>query len=127
MTTEKIAEFAGKLEAEKALIESELQSVGRRNPDVAGDWEAQPKDTDTASTEPDEKADKFEEFEENLSITENLEARLRAVIRAQGKIAEGGYGGCEVCGAEIEEARLDANPAARTCKAHMDEEKDLSL
>jgi RNA polymerase-binding transcription factor DksA len=32
---------------------------------------------------------------------------------------EGKYGICKVCGEEIEEARLEANPAAETCKAHL--------
>ena len=62
MTTENIAHFKKLLEDELVLVEGELATVGRRNPDQAGDWEAQPKDTDAASTEPDEKADKFEEY-----------------------------------------------------------------
>jgi RNA polymerase-binding transcription factor DksA len=35
------------------------------------------------------------------------------------QIEKGAYGTCVVCGAEIEKERLDANPAAQTCKLHM--------
>jgi RNA polymerase-binding transcription factor DksA len=31
----------------------------------------------------------------------------------------GSYGKCEVCGKAIEADRLEANPAAPTCKEHM--------
>ncbi len=119
MNEEKLNHFKQKLEDESKLIERELETVGRRNPDRPGDWEAQPKDTDTASTEPDEKADKFEEFEENLSITAELELRLREVNGALSKFKKGSYGVCEIGDHEIEEDRLEANPAARTCKTHL--------
>ena len=35
------------------------------------------------------------------------------------RIEKGTYGICEVGNEEIEEDRLNANPAARTCKAHL--------
>jgi hypothetical protein len=35
------------------------------------------------------------------------------------KIDENKYGLCEVCGKEIENDRLEANPSAKTCKEHM--------
>ncbi|MCA9353454.1 TraR/DksA C4-type zinc finger protein [Candidatus Nomurabacteria bacterium] len=35
------------------------------------------------------------------------------------RIENGTYGTCSVCGEKIEEDRLGANPAADTCKAHM--------
>jgi RNA polymerase-binding transcription factor DksA len=50
---------------------------------------------------------------------------LNTVVHALGKIEAGTYGVCEVSGMDIEEDRLEANPAARTCKAHMAEEATL--
>jgi RNA polymerase-binding transcription factor DksA len=48
-----------------------------------------------------------------------LEGRRTDVKEALDKIEEGRFGICEECGEKIEEDRLEANPSARTCKAHM--------
>ena len=110
--------FQKKLGAEKELVEKELATVGRRNPQNAGDWEATPS-TDDRPAERDEVADKLESFEENTAIVRQLEARLAEVKGALERIEAGTYGTCSVCGKEIEMERLEANPAATTCKAHM--------
>ena len=52
-------------------------------------------------------------------MTTTLQARLTDVNVALGKIENGTYGICEVSGEPIEADRLEANPAARTNKAHM--------
>ena len=49
------------------------------------------------------------------------------IKRALKKIKDDEYGKCELCGEDIEEDRLEANPAARTCKKHMGEEAKLPL
>ena len=67
-----------------------------------------------------ERADRFEEFEENSAIMVPLKARLDEVNNALGRIEEGTYGTCSVCANPIEEDRLNANPAASTCIAHME-------
>jgi RNA polymerase-binding transcription factor DksA len=64
-------------------------------------------------------ADKAENYEERTAMLNTLEARLVDVNLALQKISDGNYGKCEVSGEMIEEDRLMANPAARTCKAHM--------
>jgi RNA polymerase-binding transcription factor DksA len=46
-------------------------------------------------------------------------ARLTDVKDALAKIDAGTYGICETSGEPIEEARLRANPAARTCMHHI--------
>ena len=38
----------------------------------------------------------------------------------------GTYGSCEISGEAIEVERLEANPAARTCKAHIEREAELA-
>lgn len=108
-----------RLEKERALVESELSTVGRKNPKIEGDWEATPGELDASATESDELADKIENFEENTAILKELEIRLGDINLAIEKIDKGTYGVCEECGAEIEEERLEANPSARTCKEHM--------
>ena len=110
--------FKKKLLEEKELVEKELETVGRRNPDNAADWE--PVATaEEIPAERDEVADKLESFEENVAIVRQLESRLGEINVALNKIKNGTYGTCSVCGKEIETERLEANPAATTCKAHL--------
>jgi len=108
-----------KLETELSLLEKELLSVGRKNPSNQGDWEAVPPSMDTVSADENEVADTIEEFEGNSAILKQLEIRYNEIKQALERIEKGTYGKCEVCGKEIEEDRLNANPAAKTCKEHM--------
>ncbi len=55
------------------------------------------------------------EREKDLSIIERVEAELADVEHALRRLDEGTYGRCEACGRPIDEARLDAIPAARLC------------
>lgn len=117
MTTN-IAHFKNLLETELATLENELATVGRKNPDRTGEWEAvEAEDIDPA--EDAETAESIEVFDNNKAIVDQLDTRRNEVKNALGRINEGKYGTCEVCGADIEEDRLNANPAATTCKAHM--------
>ena len=113
-----IQQMKDRLLGEKATVEAELSTVGRKTA-TPGDWEGTPGATDPTATEPDEIADKIENFEENTAIVKELEIRLGDINAALAKIDAGTYGTCEVDGSPIEMDRLEANPAARTCKAHM--------
>ncbi len=106
------------LEAEKIKLESELSSIGRRNPSNPNDWEAVPQETEP-EPDPNDVADKIEGYEENTAILKDLEIRYNDVLSALARIEKGTYGTCEVSGEAIETDRLNADPAARTCKAHM--------
>jgi len=113
--------FKEKLESEKALIESELEKVGRINPDNPSDWEAiPPADRDTSMADDNTMADAIEGYESNVAMVKTLEARYNDIKSGLDKIKHGVYGTCQVCKKEIESDRLDANPSARTCKEHMD-------
>ena len=46
------------------------------------------------------------------------EAELADVEHALGRLDEGTYASCEVCGDPIGDDRLRARPAARTCARH---------
>lgn len=108
--------FKTKLLAEKAKLQSELGDIGSNKND--DNWDA--KNTIDADTADDtEVADKFEELEINEGIVSTLEIQLKDVDDALDKIESGSYGKCETCNEQIEEDRLEANPSARTCKAHM--------
>lgn len=69
-------------------------------------------------TEDSENAQESEKFGNDLSITEDLDARLLKVEAALKRIEDNTYGKCQVGGEEIDEARLQAEPAAVTCVAH---------
>lgn len=51
----------------------------------------------------------------NVSVHERLLTVLADVRRAQEKLAEGTYGRCDSCGAEIGAPRLEARPWAVRC------------
>ncbi len=95
-----------------------MGSVGRKNPSVPDDWEPVPSETGTEADLADQ-ADVVMSRESNIAILSDLEARYDTVLAALARIEKKTFGKCEVCGKEIEEARLGANPTATTCIAHL--------
>jgi RNA polymerase-binding transcription factor DksA len=106
------------LEEEKAKLLKELATIGQKNPSNSSDWQATPTNLDSDSADENETADIIEEFEGNSAILKQLETQLLIVEGALGKIEIGTYGKCNVCGQEISEERLNANPASLTCIEH---------
>jgi len=112
--------FKDKLQTELSLVEKELNTVGEINPDNKKDWEAvSPKNFETDNADENETADKIEEYEENTAVLKDLEIRFNEIKAALDKISADNYGICEIGGEPIEKDRLEANPAARTCKMHI--------
>lgn len=111
--------YKQKLLEEKVRLEKELATIGQINPDNPEDWEAIPTDPGSRESDPNDRADAIEDFETNTGILKQLEIQLDDVKDALVKIEKGTYGICEVSGEKIEEGRLNANPAARTCVEHM--------
>ncbi len=111
--------FKGKLEEEKIILEEELGRLGVQDP-ITGDWGARIKDEENEPN-PDsiDAGDIDEDFGIRSNILGELEIRYKNVLLALQKIEEGTYGICEISGEPIEEDRLEANPAAKTCKHHM--------
>lgn len=112
--------FEGKLKEELSLVEKGLNNIGRRNPDNKADWEAKPANFSIDKADENEMADGMEEYEENTAVLKELEIRYNDIKDALIKIKKGKYGICEVSNEPIEKDRLIANPAARTCKKHME-------
>lgn len=110
--------FSTRLSEEKAKLEAELSTLGRRNPSNPNDWEALPPEGERES-DPNDAADLMEGYSENAAILADLENRYNDVLAALARIEDGSYGTCAVSGEPIEEDRLNADPAAKTCKAHM--------
>lgn len=119
MEKDLVEKFRAELTEELAKVVEELKTVGRINPDNPADWQPTPEKSDVLASDRDEVADSIEAFEENAAILKQLEIRYNEIKVALAKIKKNEFGVCETGGEPIEEARLEANPAARTCKVHM--------
>ena len=114
------------LDTQLAQIISDLSSIAEQNSE-SGDWVAIPDTQDKSSADDNDEADGIEDWNERRATVAQLEITYRNIMRALQKITDGTYGVCEISGEAIEPERLAINPTARTCKAHMDEERTLSM
>src|SRR4051794_13774717 len=95
--------------AARDLLEAERDSLRAALADLSGpDYVANLADTSQVTAERGE-AD---------ALASTLQESLDEVERALGKLDDGTYGKCEVCGEEIAANRLEAMPAARYCTTH---------
>jgi len=116
-----INKFKGMLLEERAKLEVELSDLGIMDPET-GDWGAYQKEAGEADvSDKNDAADFDEDFALRANTLGQLEKRYIDVKNSLSKIerADGSFGKCELSGKDIEEDRLMANPAARTCKEHM--------
>lgn len=112
-------DLKSKLEGEKELLESELAKLGSRNPANPADWVPSIPEGDEFGADRNDNADIIEDMQDQNASLNELEGRLNEVIAALQRVEDGTYGVCEVSGEDIEMERLTANPAARTCMAHL--------
>jgi DnaK suppressor protein len=115
-----------KLEDMLRTVTEELKGLGIHNPENSEDWIATPEKEDGGEADENVAADRVEDWDERAATLATLERQYNDINRALKKIGDGTYGICEISGGMIDEDRLLANPAARTCKAHMEEESSLS-
>ena len=108
-----------KLEKERDTLLEEMRDMGKLNPET-GEWEATPEEIDHPEADQNDMADRFEDFEARSSMIKVLEPRLKNVLQALKGINKESFGLCEICKKEIEMVRMEANPAARTCKKHLE-------
>lgn len=113
-------QYKEKLVTEKANLEEELRGIAIFNTET-NTWEATPDQDMMGEIDDNDAADRFEDFEGRSGMVTTLQSRLSDVESALTKIEDGTYGICEVGGEKIESDRLDANPSAKTCKAHMND------
>jgi RNA polymerase-binding transcription factor DksA len=110
-----------KLESERDMLLEQLRDMGKLNTET-GEWEATPEAQDVPEPDQNDMADRFEDFEARSSMMRVLEPRLNNILRALKRVNRESFGKCEICGKDIEMTRLEANPAARTCKKHIESE-----
>lgn len=108
-----------KLEKERDTLLEELRDMGKLNPET-GEWEATPEELDFPESDQNDMADRFEDFEARSSMIKILEPRLNNILKALKRLNKESFGKCEVCKKDIEMKRLEVNPAARTCKQHLE-------
>jgi DnaK suppressor protein len=112
--------FKKLLEDEASTLVEEMNKIAQINPDSKmEDWEAKGGNEGVGQADPNERADAQEEYELNNTILKDIEVRYNNVKSALERIENGTYGKCEECGELIELDRLEANPAANTCKEHI--------
>jgi RNA polymerase-binding transcription factor DksA len=121
------ARYKKALDQEKEKLEYELSRLGVATNLEGGVWEQKSPEIDILEADRNEAADRTEEANIDQIVFDELEVRHRLVLRALHKIENGTYGICEASNQPIEEDRLIANPAARTCKAHMGEEASMPM
>ncbi|MBX2866487.1 TraR/DksA C4-type zinc finger protein [Candidatus Kaiserbacteria bacterium] len=119
-------QYKTRLEEELKELTAELKTIGVHDPENTENWIESGADLNDPSADPLDVADRTEEYGERRATVAVLETRYNNITRALEKIEKGTYGICEISGEEISPERLDANPAARTCTAHMEEENSLS-
>jgi DnaK suppressor protein len=107
--------FREKLIAEKVQLEQQLSDIGMFNKETES-WESIPETQEGPESDPNDLADRLENYEERSSMVKTFSSKLTDVLDALEKIESGKYGICEISGEQIELARLEANPAARTNK-----------
>jgi DnaK suppressor protein len=109
LSKEQIAGFETRLQQDRAAALGSVQEeIGR-----AGD-------PDDLSLEkiPNDSGDRSEmdrESDTDLAMAQRHAVELEDIDAALGRIAEGSYGECAACGADIGVARLEAQPTARLC------------
>lgn len=111
-------EYKKRLEAEREGLEKQLEDIAQPNPSNPGEWEAVQKEP-AQESDPNDQASSLDDYQENRAVVDVLNTRHREVVAALERIDTGTYGICVVCGKKIEDDRLDADPAAETCKEHL--------
>lgn len=120
------SEYKKRLEHDLHAVTLELNELGIHNPQVKEDWIPVPQDGDISEADENVSADRAEDLEERTATLSQLEKRYNDIVLALSKIEQNTFGVCEISGEPIEEDRLNANPSARTCKSHMEDESSLN-
>jgi DnaK suppressor protein len=108
---ELVSDIRKKLELQKESCIARLDELEKSDPFNLD----QTRDVDDDRTSPDDEAQLNEQHER---IASQMEAQKNMIVRidaAMGRISDGSYGVCEICGKDIEESRLQAMPLASLC------------
>ena len=101
-------DYRNLLQLEQAQLEAELSELGFDDGKTGLDYAANFADTSQVTAERGEAE----------VLAGQLQETLDEVALAIGRLEDGSYGRCEVCGVAVEPARLEAMPATRFCINH---------
>lgn len=105
------ARARSRVAAERAATEARIVSLARQHQTIV---EGSRWTTDDDEHDPEGSTIAFERAA-IASMSREARDELRELDDAELRVERGTYGVCEVCGAAIAEARLDALPTARRC------------
>ncbi len=114
MTTDELTQLKELLERERSALLADLEHNGIKNPLIKDDYQTRIEPSDPSDTA-DEKANNISDFEVNMAVNHDLEARLHEITATLEKINAGVYGNCANCGSPIHVKRLEAVPTAVHC------------
>jgi len=109
-----------KLEKERDLLLEQMKDMGKMNPKT-GEWEVVQENPGFHESDQNDMADRFEDFEGKSGMMDVFEGRLNNILKALENLNKASFGVCKVCKKEIEAKRMEVNPAATTCKKHIEE------
>lgn len=110
-----VEEIKDKLKKEKQLLEEELKSFTKKDPEIEGNYKTIFPNYGKSIGDEDENADEVEEYLARLPVEHTLELQLKDVHWALERIRREKYGICAKCNKQITRERLLAFPTARTC------------
>ncbi len=107
-----------KLESEREVLLGQIRDIGKLNPET-NEWEATPEDLGYRESDQNDMADRFEDFEARSAMIKTLESRLNSILNSLKGLNRESFGRCDICKKDIEMDRMEVNPAAKTCKKHL--------
>ncbi len=100
---------------EKAKLEEDIKKVATYD-EASGEYVPKFEETDAGDSEDtDEASAETTTLIENTATADSLLQTMNEVVKTLGDIEADKYGYCENCGGYIQEERLQAYPAAKTC------------
>jgi RNA polymerase-binding transcription factor DksA len=112
LTKKELGDLRIRLEEEQAQLDTQLtsiveDSVAIAQSELAGDVGTDDESTDAGTA--------TSEREKDLSIENNVRDLLQKIDRALKRMNDGSYGVCDICGKNIEKARVKALPYVDLC------------
>lgn len=106
----------------RELLTTELTELDERAR-FAAEGQADTADTDSEGALGQHPGDYGSEVAGSMDadlLADTVATQRRTVQDALGRLDDGSYGRCAVCGAAIDDERLEARPEAATCREHAD-------
>ena len=113
LTKKELADLRVRLEEERAQLDTQLSTIVEESFAIA--QSEQVGDVGGLDDESTDAGTATSEREKDLSIENNVRDLLQKIDRALKRMDDGTYGVCEICGKNIEKARVKALPYVDLC------------